>query len=159
MRPHVIRLRGPWDYRPLARTRLCPDGGTIEVAGPLPPPGQIQMPADWGDSLGADFRGRVRYSRRFGRPTGVQPGQRIDLVVERLDAFGLVLLNGRSLGAVAAGQSGWRADVTHLLAPRNELGVEVELPEEPADSPPLARPGRSGCPGGLIGEVRLEIFS
>lgn len=153
---HSIRLRGPWQCYPLARTVLLASGETAVEPGELPQGGRIETPADWGNLLGVDFRGRVRYMRGFGLPTGIEPDQRIELVVERVDAFGQASLNGRSLGTVGADPT--RFDVTALLASRNELVIDVELPRLTADSAPLFRPGREGLPGGLIGEVRLEIL-
>lgn len=158
-RPHIIRLRGPWDYEPLSRTRLLPDG-TIreEGAGELPPAGRIQMPADWAETLGAEFRGRVRYTRRFGCPSGLATNDLIELVIVQVDALGAVHLNGRPLVGIPAGQLNTRVDITRRLQPRNELHVEVELPDVDPAAPTLPRPGRGDRPGGLIGEVRLEIF-
>lgn len=153
---HTIRLRGPWQCRPLARTVLIASGETASESGELPIGGRVEVPADWGGLLGADFRGRVRYTRGFGIPTGIEPGQRLDLVVERVDAFGQVFLNGQPLGTVADTLA--RFDVTVLLKPRNELIIEVELPRLTPESAPLPRPGREGLPGGLVGEVRLEIL-
>jgi hypothetical protein len=157
MTAHVIRLRGPWQVRPLARTVLVAGGSTEETPGPLPPAGRSEVPSDWGDALGRDFRGRVRYLRRFGCPTGLGEQDRVELVVERVDAFGAVWLNSQSLGPIPAGGRAVRFDITARLQPRNELVLQVELPALIAGSPPLARPGREGLPGGLIGEVRLEI--
>ncbi len=155
---HIIRLRGPWQYQPLARTIRMADGSSQNESGNLPPPGRAKMPADWGESLGADFRGRVLYTRTFNRPTGLDEGQRVDLVVEQVDAFGVVSLNGQPLGEVGLSDTAPRFDITALLQPHNELRIEVELPRLTADSAPLVRPGRENLPGGLIGEVRLEIF-
>lgn len=156
---HTIRLRGPWEYTPLARTTLLADGSRRVDPGPLPPPGQITMPADWGATLGADFRGRVAYRRRFGRPTGLTSEDRVDLVITRVDAFGSVQLNGLALGEIADGAGAWRCDVTARLAARNELVVEVELPRVAPGGRPLNRADRDALPGGLIGDVRLEIIA
>jgi hypothetical protein len=156
---HVIRLRGPWEYCPLARTIMLADGSHRFETNNLPAAGRITMPADWGETLGADFRGRVSYLRRFGRPTGLAAADRVELVVDCADAFGCVALNGQRLGDIAAGGLPWRCDITARLRTRNELVIEVELPHLTADSPSLARSGREGLPGGLIGEVRLEILA
>jgi hypothetical protein len=116
------------------------------------------MPADWGESLGTGFRGRVEYSRCFNRPTGLEPGQRVDLVLEGLDAFGSVALNGQRLGDIDAGAAAVRIDISSLLADRNHLVVEVELPSaDDSGNSPQRPAGREHLPGGLYGEVRLEI--
>jgi len=156
--PHVIRLRGPWDYEPLARCVLCPDGATREESTDLPASGRIQMPADWGATLGPDFRGRVRYVRRFGYPTGLEPHDRVWLVIDGADAMAAVRLNERLLGVVSGLHAPARFDVTSALKDRNRLVADVELPilSEVAEQ---ARQARAGLPGGLVGEVRLEIES
>ena len=116
------------------------------------------MPSDWSQSLGADFRGRVRFTRFFHRPTGLDGRQRIELVVHQVDAFGSVSLNGRFLGEIRIDAGPARFDISHQLESRNELTIEVELPDVTDGSAALVRsPGREGQPGGLVGEVGLEI--
>jgi hypothetical protein len=158
--PHVIRLRGPWEYEPLARVWIDANGERRENRESLPPAGRVQLPADWGLTLGADFRGRVRYTRRFGLPTNLEPHDEVWLVVDGVDSFGALALNDTPLGDVA-GYLGPPAEfhVTQLLGERNILTLDVELPDfAPGAAPPL-RPGREHLPGGPIGEVRLEIRS
>ena len=157
---HKIRLRGPWSCEPLAWTQLLADGSLQVVTRPLPPPGTLTLPADWSAIAGADFRGRVKFTRRFGRPTGLDAHTCVMLVVDAGDQRVTIELNGESLGEMDADHSPWRQDVTARLQSANELVIVVELPETTQDSPPLARPGRSPAdPGGLIGEVRLEIVA
>ncbi len=155
--PHVIRLRGPWQYEPLARTVLLPNGTTREEPGTLPPSGKTEVPADWGEKLGADFRGRVRFTRRFGLPTGLSSAHRVDLVIERVVSFGSAALNGESLGDLPIGGGPYRFDVTARLRPRNELGIEVEFPRSMDRPPRPAHLDQKDDAGGL-GDVRLEIF-
>lgn len=154
---HTIRLHGPWELQPLARTRRLADGAIVEVAGDLPPACRQQIPADWSESLGADFRGRVRYGRSFGSPTGLSPHDRLHLVIERADAWAEVELNGEPFGKIPAGRQPWRADVTSRLRVRNRLVVTVYLPKADETGDPFRRGDRAGQPGGLIGPVRLEI--
>ncbi len=156
---HVIRLRGPWQYRPLARTVLLADGTTHEEPGPLPRAGRIHMPCDWGNTLGHDFRGRVIYTRRFHRPTGLERGDSVMLVFDQIDALGRASLNGRPLGEFRWPEMPARFDVTRLLEESNELTVEVELPRAPEGVTPIPRPGTGDQAGGLTGEVRLEIHT
>jgi hypothetical protein len=154
---HVIRLRGPWEYEALARTRIAADGSRLISRENLPPPGRTHLPADWGATLGPDFRGLVRYTRRFGLPTHLDPHDQVSLVIDGVDFFGSVQFNGTPLGAMQGYNQPTAFEVRQLLAPRNMLLIEVELPvyESPAAGP--VRPGRENLPGGLIGEVRLEI--
>ena len=153
---HTIRLRGPWEFRVAEVQRLTRDG-TVEALIPDPAPGgRINLPADWSDTLGQDFRGRVRYTRAFGWPTELEPDEDVYLVLDRLDAYGQVAVNGHPPCRVPPGGQPLRLRITHLLQPRNSLEVDVELP---AESGTVERPEREGLPGGLIGEVRLEIVS
>ncbi len=48
--------------------------------------------------------------------------------------------------------------MTDLLRERNELVIEVELPPLAYADEQQLRPDRAGLAGGVIGEVRLEIF-
>ena len=154
--PHVIRLRGPWEYCPLERVRLLHDGTCERSSQGLPPGGRVEIPADWGQTLGDDFRGRVRYVRRFGCPTNLTSGDRVWLVLEAVDARAEVMLNDEPLGSVT-GPAGGRFDITAALRDRNVLTVDVELLPLPSEVERERRAERAGGPGGLIGEVRLEI--
>jgi hypothetical protein len=82
---------------------------------------------------------------------------RIDLLIECVDAFGRVVFNGQPLGEIPLGSEGFRTEITSRLEPFNRLEIEVELPECDQASLRLPRGSRDGLPGGLVGEVRLEI--
>jgi hypothetical protein len=154
--PHVIRLRGPWDYQPLMRWRQLAGQDWTSEAANLPPPGKAKLPGDWGGTLGAAFRGRVRFTRHFNRPTGLETRERVWLIVEGADARCDVQLNGRALGEVRGYALTAGYDITTMIESRNELAIDVELPPAGARGAP-PRSGREQKPGGLIGEVRLEI--
>ena len=154
---HVIRLLGPWQYEPLARTVLLPDGTTRAELGDLPPSGKMKLPADWGATLGDEFRGRVRFIRNFGRPTGLGPHDRVELVIAHVDAWADVYLADQLLGSVPLAARETRFAIQSQLNARNRLVIEVELPREEGDSARLSRAGREEMPGGIVGEVRLEI--
>jgi beta-galactosidase/beta-glucuronidase len=144
---HVIRLRGPWEYVVLARfvpRGAASDGAFDESREELPPPGRVTMPTNWGATLGPDFRGRVEYRRRFGCPTGITPAERVWLVCDSAEATVTFSLNGETLGSTQETDSSAEFDVSDRLRERNELLAVVES---------------SSTPGGLTGEVRLEIRS
>ena len=155
---HVIRLRGPWEYEPLARAMQIDTAEWRLQAIDLPPAGRVSVPADWGATLGPDFIGRVRYVRRFGQPTGLSAFEQIWLAVDGVDAFASVSLNGQALGEVSGPEWNARFNVTDYLEPRNILVLEIEKPRL---NTPRCYAGvsdvRGGLPGGPIGEVRLEI--
>jgi len=164
--PHVIRLRGPWDYEPLARFVTRADEIAIVTNDDMPPSGIIELPADWGGALGADFQGTVRFTRRFHRPTGLEANSHVSLVIDDVDWQAEVSLNDRLLGTAVCSHSPVsqqavkcpaRLEITKLLAPQNRISIVVSSPALDGGNTPLPRPCRIGQPGGLIGLVRLEI--
>jgi len=157
--PHAIRLRGPWDYEILTHASIDVRGQRRDVKGDVAPAGRTTLPGDWGDLLGRDFQGRVRYRRRFNRPSGLDSHERVWLVVEGADARANVALNGRRLGEVQAYALHGEFDVTECVEASNELTLEVEFPGVEPGGFNLGRPGRELKPGGPLGEVRLEIRS
>lgn len=96
--------------------------------------------------------GRVAWLRRFGRPAGIEPGDRVWLVIESAVGGGATL-GGEPLPPVAAGER-WRHDVTAGLRERNELALAIAA--EAAPSAAGAAHGRCDLPP-TIGRVRLEI--
>jgi hypothetical protein len=114
------------------------------------------MPASWEDSFGREFFGRVRYHRIFQKPTGLESGERVFLVVESPQSRGMVSLSGKPLGEVQWGGPTGRFHITELLQDHNRLEIIVEHPAlddalRPDDD------DVTELPGGLVGEVRLEI--
>ena len=148
---HQIRLRGPWEYEPLVKYLASGESQRDGLAAA----GRIQMPADWGEVLGADFHGQVRFTRFFHRPTGLSEIETVRLVVEQVDCRAELTINDHPLGNQDGTDVG-RYDITTLLKPHNNLTIRVELPRD-ADSTPPRPTGRLGMPGGIPGEVRLEI--
>jgi hypothetical protein len=135
MYPHRIRLHGPWECEPLARSPDAPE------AVPLPAACQVTIPCRWSDSGVGDFRGRVRFRRRFGQPRHLDAQERAWLTFAAFEGAADIWLNGSYLGHCPAG-SAFEFNVTAHLRERNELAVEVES---------------NGAPGGISGEVALEI--
>jgi beta-galactosidase/beta-glucuronidase len=125
--PYVIRLRGPWQYEP----------------PPPAPPGRVTLPMSWADVPRRDGPGGACFRRHFNRPTGLEPNQRVWIVVERIGAGSTVSLNDRPLGAVGDGGTAAEFDITGLLEDSNHLALTVDFPQ----------PGASGP----FGDVRLEI--
>lgn len=149
---HPIRLRGPWHYKVWA-TQGSPAEGEL-------PSGKLQMPADWGSTLGQEFRGFVQYERNFGCPTALEPHESVWLVLDAIDAIGQVSLNGNFLGEVSFAAGPAKFEVTAHLQERNELVVDVGVPAYASvEEERLHRGDRTGQPGGVVGEVRLEIWS
>ena len=153
---HTIRLRGPWSVEPLKRFVLQPDGRYKSVDDALPAAGRVTMPADWSGLLGADFLGRVCYRRTFQKPTGLDSGERVWLVVEAARSEAWILWKGDLVGFVNPGETAGRFDITDRLEDHNAVEIIVDHPAldcmRCTVGDPLELP-----PGGLVGEVRLEI--
>jgi hypothetical protein len=145
--PHIICLHGPWQYEPVALTQLGPSGESIDLPGELPPQGTLRIPSDWSATLGSEFRGRVRYKRRFGRPSNLDADEQIDLILHEISGLATITLNGSHLRETKIGELACRIDVTSLLLARNELEIEVNLPRGSHDI----------AVGGIVGEVQLVI--
>jgi hypothetical protein len=153
---HSIRLRGPWQLEVVWRYVLDEDGTYRHDRENLPAAVRMTMPADWSAALGGDFLGRVRYCRTFQKPTGLESGERVWLVVESPRSAGVVELNRKRLGDVRGGEGTGRFDITELLEDHNRLEILVEHPAVD-DENCAANAGAKSPPGGLVGEVRLEI--
>jgi hypothetical protein len=94
-----------------------------------------------------DRAARVSFRRRFGQPTGLEPQDQIDLVLEQVAVDGQVWLNDERLGSIGAGPLA-RFPLRGRLRPRNHLLMEFDVPAGQVASTAF---------DGLIGEVRLEI--
>ncbi len=133
---HVIRLRGPWEYEPLSPS-------AASSPSVQPSPGRVKLPTDWADLRSRNLSGRVRFRRRFHRPTGLSPHQQVVIVVEQVPPATAVALDDRPLGQTREAGTPTEFDITTRLRDSNVLTLEIELP------PPSAT--------GPFGEVRLEI--
>ena len=153
---HTIRLRGPWQLEPIVRFERQPDGTFRPHSSNLPVAARMTMPADWSKGFGADFLGRVRYHRVFQMPTGLDEGQRVWLVVGPPRSRGDVTLNDSPLGEVRYGEVAGRFEIQSLLEDHNRLVIVVEHPLLDASGFPK-QDSDTKSPGGLIGEIRLEI--
>lgn len=160
MYPHRIRLRGPWDYEPVARTVIRPDGSIEEDTANLPRSGRMNLPGSWETGgLGA-FAGRVRFRRGFGRPRAGEGDERYWLVFDGVDYFATVWLDGRQLGRHEGYFERFEFDVTEPLRERNELVVEVDAPAEAEPTRKrllrgIASRGHAG--GGIWRDAAVEI--
>ncbi len=115
------------------------------------PESRQAIPSDWGNWLGAAFRGRVEYRRRFGLPTQLEPDQEVWLVLEAIDFEASCSLNEIELGTMRLGDDPFRVEIGKQLQLSNHLKIVIDLPWE------VDRGERNSMAGGLIGSVRLEI--
>jgi len=155
--PHIIRLRAPWQLQALVRYVPLGAGEFREQSADLPPAAKADVPGDWTELLGADFLGRVRYTRAFNCPTNLDSGERVWLVCDGVDGAADFSLNDTSICTIAGADRSASCNVTTLLRPHNLLCADVNLlPVGHAQHVPRAI-GRAGRGGGITGEVRLEI--
>ena len=156
---HTIRLRGPWQYTPLAHTYWTADGQSQESNTDVPPPGRLKLPADWSSELGADFRGKVLFQRTFHCPTGLQENDIVQVQIDSVDALGTVYVNNNTVGELELGQSNLSFEIQQHLEATNLLEILVDLPAIDDASAPLPRPNRApDQAGGITGEVQLNII-
>ena len=156
---HTIRLRGPWQYTPLAHTYWTSNGQSQEYDTAVPPPGRIKLPADWSIELGGDFRGKVLFQRTFHCPTGLQDNDVVQVQIDSVDALGTVYVNNNTVGEIQLGQSNLSFEIQQHLEATNLLEILVDLPAIDDASAPLPRPNRApDQAGGITGEVQLNII-
>ena len=154
MYPHVIRLRGPWEYRTL-------DGASL--TGAFTPPGF------WRDAGLPDYWGAVNLRRGFNWVAKPTDDEVVWLCLDRCVGATTVRLNGVELGSHDFTWGAVRYSVNSLLRDRNQLEVDVDAP---LDLDRLHdRYGSLGCRegdavgssrkpvGGILGEVALSVES
>jgi hypothetical protein len=83
----------------------------------------IHLGTAWEPPAPAAADGRVLWSRRFGRPGGLEPGDRVLLVFMQPAVAAEVVVNAVSLLPLPVNAGRWAQDITPLLRDRNELLV------------------------------------
>lgn len=106
--PHRIRLRGPWECEPAGQ-----------------PSRRAIMPGRWADLGQPGFRGVAKLTRRFGYPGRADSSiEHIWLTGSACIGFQRIHLNSQLLADAMQGDFAF--DVTHILADRNVLMLEIE---------------------------------
>jgi hypothetical protein len=116
------------------------------------------VPIAWDQVFDEDYRGRVRFDRSFGCPSGLEEGQQVEVVVREIWEYARVVVNGCALGEVEGTQGGARFEITQLLKSRNLLQIDVESPRW-RTTLGTANHEISPTATGRLGEVVLEIVS
>ena len=116
MNDHRIRLRGGWECQR--------DGPGREAEGD-----RITLPVRWG----ASHPGRLRLSRRFGRPPIDPTRQLLLLELDRARGMQSLSLNGKALTDVSPEKSYYLIPLAEIEE-RNELVLEVETGDAPDDA-------------------------
>jgi hypothetical protein len=116
----------------------------------------IHLGNAWEPPAPAEAEGRLIWTRRFGRPGGLETGDRVLLVVAKPACAVELVVNAVGLPPLAAGVDRWAQDITPLLRARNELRVTADagVGTGACDE----RSGRGPLPS-VIGAVSLEIVA
>lgn len=124
---HIIRLQRAWSH-----CAVAPDATSNFVNG-------------------------ERFTRRFGRPSGLDESARVMLCGGHSGRHVVVRINGRVIGEISAQQRSWECDITPFLLPRNELWLDLDLPV-PQDRQAVCSPARRcDLPHEIVDSIRLEI--
>lgn len=106
----------------------------------------------------------IRLERHFGRPSGLEPGDRVLLAVVGPAVPAAVTVNGSPLPPIVAAADRWEHDITPLLRDRNHLALLIPTAAAPAPimAAAAASVGAGGGRGRLpvaIGGVTIEIVA
>src|SRR5690349_4851516 len=109
---HRMHLRGPWEYEIVGDATSAPNA--------IPQTkGTVRLPATWAEAFG-DFRGTVRFLRRFHTPTNLDPHEKVFVIFGWIGASAIVSLNGQLLGTIPDSATTAEFEITPFLAPNNE---------------------------------------
>src|SRR5260370_5370654 len=115
MYPHRIRLRGPWECQPLARSVIVANGRKEITTTDLPAARKMIMPCRWEEGGLKDFAGRVRFRRHFGYPGRIDENERVWLIFTGVEGAPEVWLNGQFLRSREEPQQTFEFEITQLL--------------------------------------------
>ena len=155
---HTIRLRGPWQLEPVFRYVPRADGGYERHGDDLPAAAQ----ADDAGRLGRGVRRQIfsAASATCGLSIAARPAVRTSgcgSSSNRSDREACVVMAEETLGDVSL-RADRRSDSTSRidLRPHNRLEIFVDHPALDEERASVGDPALLP-PGGLVGEVRLEI--
>ena len=116
----------------------------------------IHLGTAWEPPTAVAGDGCVLWTRRFGRPAGLEPGDRVLLVVAASAVAAEVVVNAARLPSLSAHAGRWTQDITPLLRDRNELLLTMAASAggDSAHEPQ----GRTTLPS-IFGRVTLEIVA
>jgi len=149
-----MNLKGPWDYEWLDGPHPISESspGETETTSDsfLLAHSRVRMPSSIEDAWGA-VSGRVRFRRRFQKPTNLEPHERVHIAFDGLGGDATVTLNDDPLARLSDVTEPCSFEVTDHLGPTNIL--QVDLLWTSVEGPHPDGPNR----GGLWGAVGIEI--
>lgn len=137
----ALVLDGRWDFRV--------EGGqwqTLKVPGAWEDQGITQVTPDDPDPGWKPYNGNAYYRRTFDLPENLR-GQELVLVLQRVDDWDVVTLNGREIGRTGQEVADWWATPRRYPVPPDAL--------KPADNLLEIKVYDRGGEGGLLGSVML----
>ncbi len=139
MSVHRIRLAGPWGYTWLE---------SLDHKKPEQVSGTIKIPADWQVVFGL-VAGSAIFSRKFHRPTNLEPHEQVVMHFKGIAGSGEIRLNDVVLMKFPESAGVLECDITTSMQAFNRL--EIQLRFDPSISPATR--------GGLYDDVAIEIRS
>lgn len=162
---HVIHLRGPWECHSAAdviSANVTTAGAVTGLANAVNhTSSRLQLPLTVPPESLPLHLGQLLLSRKFGRPTGIEPGDTLELVLRSLPLVTQLQLNETALGTWEptnhpfAERLEWTVNVTQFLRERNHLQLAITV-QRPASQQPASTAG-TNLPPLVWPEVSLTI--
>ena len=127
-RLHRMNLKGPWDYEWLDGPHPIGDSVSDSEAASgnefLLAHSRVRMPSSIQDAWG-EMTGRVRFQRRFQKPTNLEEHERVHIAFDGLGGQAAVSLNDEPLIELTDLTEPRTIDVTDRIGQSNVISVEL----------------------------------
>ena len=127
-RLHRMNLKGPWDYEwldgPHPTGEAVSDSETTAENEFLLAHSRVRMPSSIQDAWG-EVTGRVRFQRRFQKPTNLEEHERVHIAFDGLGGQATVSLNDEPLIELTDLSEPCTIDVTDRIGQSNVISVEL----------------------------------